>query len=78
LTESQIKEWLEKWVKTQQSKRLYSVEEAADYLGLKPRTIYNGIGPKSKKPFPVQPKRYGGKPLFEKVELDLYADSLPR
>ena len=61
-----------------QPKRFYTVEEAAGYLGLSPRTIYNGIAPKTKKPFPVQPKRYGRKPLFEKAELDRFADSLPR
>jgi excisionase family DNA binding protein len=59
-------------------KRLFSVEEAAAYLGLSPRTIYNGIAPKAKKPFPIKPKRYGRKPLFERAELDQYADSLPR
>jgi excisionase family DNA binding protein len=60
------------------SKRLYTVEEAASYLGLSPRTIYNGIAPKAKKKFPIKPRRYGRKPLFEKAELDRFAESLPR
>ena len=75
MTESQLKEWLEKWVNTQQSKRLYTIKESAEYLGISPRTIYNMVSSKS---FPIQPKRFGGKPLFEKSELDGLADSLPR
>ena len=58
-------------------KRLFSVDEAASYLGLSPRTIYNGIAPKSKKPFPVKPKRFGRKPLFEKADLDCFIENLP-
>ena len=78
VNEYELKEWLEKWIKTQKSKRLYTVEESADYLGLSPRTLCNAIAPKSKKPFPIKPKRYGTKPLFEKADLDRFADSLPR
>jgi|PlaIllAssembly_1097288.scaffolds.fasta_scaffold768617_3 predicted DNA-binding transcriptional regulator AlpA len=57
-------------------KRLLSVEDAARYLGLSPRTVYNGIAPKSKDPFPVQPKRYGRRRLFDIRDLDAFADSL--
>lgn len=58
-------------------KRLYTVGEAASYLGLSPRTIYNGVAPGSKNPFPVKPKRYGKKVLFDVADLDRFADSLP-
>jgi len=58
-------------------KRLFTVGEAAYYLGLSPRTIYNGIAPKSKNPFPVRCKRNGKRVLFEKGDLDKYADNLP-
>jgi DeoR/GlpR family transcriptional regulator of sugar metabolism len=58
--------------------RFVSVDQAAVYLCLSPQTIYNGIAAKAKKPFPIKPRRYGGKPLFEKAELDRFADSLPR
>ena len=58
------------------SKRLLSVEEAGTYLGISPRTIYNGIAPKSKKPFPVKPKRIGKLVRFDIRDLDLYVDSL--
>jgi excisionase family DNA binding protein len=58
------------------SKRLLSVEEAAIYLGLSPRTIYNAIAPNSKNPFPVKAKRYGKRVLFDVRDLDLFVDSL--
>ena len=57
-------------------KRLLSVEEAATYLGLSPRTIYNGTGLKSKTPFAVKAKRYGKKVLFDIRDLDRFCDSL--
>ena len=58
-------------------KRLFRVQEAAQYLGLAPRTIYNGIAPKSKQPFPVRFKKQGKVILFEKRDLDEYVDNLP-
>lgn len=61
-----------------QPKRLLSVEEAAIYLGLSPRTIYNGVAPGSKNPFPIKPKRFGKRRLFDIRDLDAFADSLPR
>ena len=57
-------------------KRLLSVEETACYLGISPRTIYNGISLKTKKPFPIKVKRYGRKPLFDIRELDKWVNSL--
>jgi hypothetical protein len=62
--------------KVHKAKRLYTVAEAANYLGLSKQTLYNGIGPKAKKPFPVRPKRYGRKVLFDVRDLDRFADSL--
>jgi len=59
-----------------ESKRLLTVKETAEYLGISPRTIYNGIAPKSQKPFPLRPKRIGRKPLFDVVELDQYVEGL--
>lgn len=58
-------------------KRLFRVQEAAAYLGLSARTLYNGIAPRSKTPFPVKHKKYGKVVLFEKKDLDRYADSIP-
>jgi excisionase family DNA binding protein len=57
-------------------KRLFSVKEAAAYLGISPRTIYNSMGKNSKQPFPVPHKRFGRKILFEGKDLDAWADSL--
>lgn len=57
-------------------KRLLSVEEAGIYLGISPRTIYNGIAPKSKKPFPLKPKRIGKLVRFDIRDLDTFVESL--
>ena len=57
-------------------KRLLSVEETAEYLGISPRTIYNQIAPKAKKRFPVKPKRIGKLVKFEIGDLDHYIESL--
>jgi len=57
-------------------KRLLTVEEAAIYLGISPRSLYNGVHRKSKKPFPVKPKRIGRCVRFDRKELDAYIESL--
>jgi predicted DNA-binding transcriptional regulator AlpA len=57
-------------------KRLISVEEAAKYLGISPRTIYNAVAPKSKNPFPVKPKRVGKLVKFDIRDLERYVESL--
>ena len=60
----------------QSRKRLLSVDDAAVYLGISPRTLYNGVAPKSKTPFPIKPKRWGKRVLFDIRDLDSFADSL--
>lgn len=55
-------------------KRLLSVEETANYIGLSSRTIYNQIGPKAKRRFPVKPRRIGKLVKFDKKELDAWID----
>jgi excisionase family DNA binding protein len=57
-------------------KRLLTIKETAAYLGISPRTIYNGVAPKSKTPFPIKPKRWGKRVLFDIKDLDRYVDSL--
>jgi len=57
-------------------KRLLSVKETARFLGISPRTIYNGIHRKSKKKFPVKPKRIGKLVKFDIRELESYIESL--
>jgi predicted DNA-binding transcriptional regulator AlpA len=58
------------------NKRLLSVEETAAYLSISKRSIYNGIAPKSKAPFPIKPKRWGKRVLFDVRDIDRYVDSL--
>jgi excisionase family DNA binding protein len=53
--------------------RLLSLNQAAGYLGLAPRTVRNEL---SRKIFPVKPVRHGGKILFKRTDLDAYVDSL--
>ncbi len=59
--------WLKEILKTIQveksmtpTKRLLTLKETAEYLGLPTSTLYNRTGARSKTPFPVKPKR-GGK-----------------
>ena len=66
----------EKTENNQLTKRLLSVEETAEYLGLSRRTIYNQIGKKAKRPFPVKPKRIGKLVKFDIQDLDNYIDTL--
>ncbi len=57
-------------------KRLLNVVEAAAYLGLAPRTLYNRCAPKAPDPFPVHPKRIGKSLRFDVRDLDRFIDSL--
>jgi len=57
-------------------KRLLNVEEAATYLGLSPRTIYNAVCRKSKRPFPIPVKRIGKLVKFDIRDLERFVDSL--
>jgi excisionase family DNA binding protein len=59
-----------------EGKRLFSVEDAARYLDISPRTIYNQIGKRAKKKFPVRPKRIGKLVKFDRKDLDDYITSL--
>jgi excisionase family DNA binding protein len=56
--------------------RLMSVKIAAEYLSLSPRTIYNGLSKGAETPFPVPHKHYGKRVLFEKKDIDEWADKL--
>ena len=57
-------------------KRLLSVKETAQFLGISPRTIYNGICRNAKKPFPVKPKRIGKLVKFDLKELEAFVEAL--
>jgi len=56
--------------------RLMNIELAAAYISMAPATLRNRISRKSKNPFPVKVKRAGRKVLFDRHDLDTYADSL--
>ena len=57
--------------------RLLGVDLAAEYLGLSPKTIRNGLARDAERPFPVKPKRYGRRVLFDIRDLDAYVDAMP-
>ena len=60
----------------QAPKRLLTVDEAAHYCGLSPKTIRNGLGPKAVKPFPVKPVKLAGRVLFRISDLDQLIEGL--
>ncbi len=64
-------------IKREIKPRMLSIDEAAGYIGLAAKTIRNRIGQKAEKPFPVKPKRIGGRVLFDIKDLDKYLDALP-
>jgi predicted DNA-binding transcriptional regulator AlpA len=66
---------IERMEQVTQLKRLLNVEETAHYLGMAPRSLYNAIAPKSKKPFPVKPKRIGKLVRFDIRDLDAFVES---
>lgn len=57
-------------------KRLLSVQEAAVFLGISPRSIYNGIHRKAKKRFPVPTKRIGKLVKFDIRDLEDFVEKL--
>jgi hypothetical protein len=40
-------------------------------------TLFNGLGRKAKKPFPVPYKKWGRRVVFDIADLDAFADKLP-
>ena len=57
-------------------KRLLSVEETAQYLGISDRTIYNMIGRRKRNKFPIPVKRFGRLVKFDIKDIDAYIDTL--
>ena len=60
----------------QRRPRLMDLKTAALYIGMAEKTLRNRISRKAENPFPVKPKRQGRKILFDRRDLDAYADSL--
>ena len=61
---------------TEIPKRLLSIEETANFLGISVRTIYNQTGRKAKKRFPIKPKRIGKRILFDIKDLEKFIEAL--
>jgi len=59
-------------------KRLLNVSETAEFLGISPRTIYNGVCKKTKKPFPIKPLRIGKSLRWDIQDLEKYIFSLKK
>ena len=57
-------------------RRLMSVEETAEYLGISPRTIYNRVCHGSKNPFPIRVRKIGKLIKFDINDINAYVDSL--
>jgi hypothetical protein len=75
-TDNKIKKY--KFTITARWPRLLCVEDAAEYLNISPKTIRNGLARNAPSPFPVRPKRFGKRVLFDIQDLDNYVDELPR
>ena len=56
--------------------RLLSVEQTAKYLSIAPKTLRNRLGPRAPCPFPVRPKKIGGRVLFDIRDLNDFIDGL--
>ena len=54
--------------------RLLTVKQAAQYLNVAPRTLYNKSAPGAKDPFPIRPTRIGRSLRFDRRDLDSYID----
>ncbi len=54
--------------------RYMSLRETAEYIGIAGKTLYNRLAQDAKKPFPVKPKRVGGRLIFDRQKLDKYMD----
>lgn len=56
--------------------RLLGIKETARLLDISPRSIYNQVGRKAKKRFPIKPKRIGRLIKFSVRDIEKYIDSL--
>jgi len=64
-------------VKRKIQPRLLDIRNSARFLGIAEKTLRNRLGPKAPCPFPVKPKKIGGKPLFDIKDLNAFVDGLP-
>ncbi len=59
------------------NKRLLSIEETPEYIGISARTIYNQLSRNAKKPFPVRHRKIGKLIKFDIYDLNAYIDGVP-
>jgi predicted DNA-binding transcriptional regulator AlpA len=57
-------------------KRLLNIKETAHFLGISERTIYNQIGKRAKRRFPIKPLRVGGSIRFDIDDVKQFIESL--
>ena len=57
-------------------KQFLRVKEAAEWLNIPVKSLYNAIAPGAKHPFPVKPKRIGGRVRFDIRDLEEWRESL--
>lgn len=57
-------------------RRLATVREAAEYLGYRPRTLWNRLAPSSADPFPLKPIRMGRRLVFDWQDLEKFVEDL--
>ncbi len=57
-------------------RRMLSVQEAARYLGIAPKTLYNRTHRRATNPFPVKAKKIGNRTLFDSRDLEKFVDSI--
>lgn len=55
-------------------RRMFGINELADYIGLSPQTIYNRL---SAGTFPIKTKRIGRRLKWDRKDIDHYLDKLP-
>ena len=58
-------------------RKLLTVEQTAERLGIAAQTIYNGISRRTLKPFPIRAKRWGRKVLFDSTDIESFIESMP-
>ena len=60
----------------QEPRMLLSIRETAKRLGIAEQTIYNGISRCSDRTFPIKPKRWGRKVLFDSRDVEEFIENL--
>ncbi len=56
---------------------LLPLEETARRLGISPQTIRNSISKRTNRTFPLKPKKWGKRVMFDSLDVEAYINSLP-